>query len=84
MRNFEIPACGGFQLGHYAPSIEDYFIFGKEIAIYSNIDELKKQVGYYLENEQERERIRTAGYKRAENHTYKDRFEEIFRRISGT
>jgi|SaaInlStandDraft_4_1057021.scaffolds.fasta_scaffold25540_2 spore maturation protein CgeB len=81
MRNFEIPGCGGFQLGHYAPTIEDYFIFGKEIAVFSNIDEMKKQVGYYLENDLERENIRTAGYHKAENHTYKKRFEKIFRTI---
>ena len=81
MRNFEIPGCGGFQLGHHAPSIEDYFVYGKEIAVFSNIDELKLQVEYYLSNEGEREKIRAAGYSRAKNHTYKERFEEIFRNI---
>jgi len=81
MRNFEIPACGGFQLTHYALSIEDFFLIGKEIAVFSNIDELARQVDFYLNNDEEREKIKIAGYKRAKEYTFEKKFEEIFKNL---
>ena len=53
-RNFEIPAFGGFQLTNYAPSLEDYFEIGSEVAIYTSIEDLVLQINYYLDNEEEK------------------------------
>lgn len=78
MRNFEIPAYGGFQLSMFALEIEDYFIIGQEIAVYSNIDELKRQLEYFLENDFEREKIRKAGYLKSREYTFAKQFEKIF------
>ncbi len=80
-RNFEIPGCGGFELSQYSPGVEDYYIIGTEISVFSNIDDLKRMVIYYLFNEEERERIRIAGYRRTKNYTYEKRFLDIFREI---
>ncbi|MCX7705668.1 MAG: glycosyltransferase [bacterium] len=82
-RNFEIPAFGGFQLTNYVPSLEDYFDIGKEIAIYTGIDDLLLQIRYYLENEFERKRIMVGGYKRVfkDGPTYVERFRDIFAKI---
>lgn len=80
-RNFEIPAAGGFELSRYALEIEDYFILGQEIAVFSTMEELKRQISYYLINEEERNTICRAGYKRSRLHTYTERFREILPEI---
>lgn len=81
-RNFEIPAFGGFQLTNYAPSLEDYFEIGREVAVYTSIDDLVLQINYYLDNEEERREIMIEGYKRAMNEgTYLDRLKDIFKNI---
>lgn len=80
-RNFEIPGCGGFQLSQYAAGLEDYYHIGKEIAVFGNIDELKLQIKYYLENDAERMRICEAGYLRSKEYTYEKRFKNIFEKI---
>jgi spore maturation protein CgeB len=81
-RNFEIPAFGGFQLTNYAPSLEDYLEIGKEVAVYTSINDLVLQINYYLSNEEKREKIMINSYKRTMNeHTYLNRLEGIFRRM---
>jgi spore maturation protein CgeB len=78
-RNFEIPGCGGFMLSGDSENLRDYYEFGKQIAIYSNADDLVKQVRYYLDHEDERAKIAQAGYERTlREHTYAHRFNEIF------
>lgn len=81
-RNFEIPAFGGFQLTNYAPSLEDYFKIGSEVAIYVSIEDLVLQINYYLDNEEERKKIMISGYKRAiSEHTYLNRLKNIFKKM---
>ncbi len=82
-RNFEIPAFGGFQLTNYVPSFEDCFEIGREVAVYTSINDLVLQINYYLGNEKERKEIIINSYKKAINeHTYLNRLEEIFRRMN--
>ena len=82
-RNFEIPAFGGFQLTNYVFSLESYFEIGKEIAIYTNVDDLVLRIDYYLKNEEERKRIAIGGYERVlkDGPTFSDRFKYIFSAI---
>jgi len=77
-RTFEIPAARGFQLCQFALEIDDYLIPGKEIVLYSTLEECIKLVRYYLENQEEREQIRENGYRAAQNNTYVSRVENIF------
>ena len=81
-RTFEIPGSGGFQLGHFALEIEDYLLPGREIALYSTIDELYRQIRFYLFNAKERIRICNNGYQRTSKHLYRNRFKDIFKAIS--
>jgi spore maturation protein CgeB len=81
-RNFEIPAAGGFQISQFALEVEDYFVPGKEIILFSKLDELVRLVRYYLQNESEREQIRLAGYLRASSHTYENRLKEVLERVA--
>lgn len=81
-RNFEIPAYGGFQLSCYAPGIEDYFLIGKEIAMFSTLDELIPQITYYLDNEKERRSILHSSNKRTINeHLYVHRMKDIIQKM---
>jgi spore maturation protein CgeB len=76
-RNFEIPGCGGFQLSQYALELEDYYQIGKEISVFSNIDDLKKQINYYLIFNEAREEIRNKGYQQTKEQTYHTRISKI-------
>jgi len=82
-RNFEIPFFNGFQLTDYVPSIENYFDLGKELVCYKDVDEAVALIKYYLENETERELIKSAGYERAyKEHKYINRLKDIMDRIA--
>ena len=68
-RNFEIPVF----MTEYV-LIEDYFDLSSEIACYKDVGEAVLLIDYYLNNEDERERIKIAGASRARaQHTFKCR-----------
>ncbi len=82
-RNFEINYYGGFQLTDYAPTIEEYYDIGKEIACYISPDEAAVQIKYYLDNESEREAIRFAGEKKAKSgFTYTGQIKKILEEMA--
>ncbi len=81
-RIFEVPACGGFLLTGHADNLSDYYVDGKEIVVFKNVNELIEKTKYYLEHESEREAIAKAGYERTiREHTYEQRFREIFKAL---
>lgn len=81
-RNFEIPACGGFQISGPARDLEEYFVVGKETEVYRDLEDLTMKIQYYLEHDDEREVIARAGYERAvKDHAYDKRFAAIFDEI---
>ena len=63
-RTFHIPSCGGFMLHERTPEIGLYYEEKKEIDCFSDPQELAQKVRYYLEHEDERERMREAAYER--------------------
>jgi spore maturation protein CgeB len=82
-RFFEINACSSFQLGFYAQGLEQVYDIGREIEIFSSTDELLKKIKFYLENENEREKIANQGYLRTlKEHDAKSRLEIIIRSIN--
>lgn len=81
-RNFEVPGSGGFLLTGDADNLTDYYQDGKEIVIYKNTNDMINKIKYYLKHNEEREAIARAGYERTlRDHTYKKRFNEIFKTI---
>jgi spore maturation protein CgeB len=81
-RHFEINGCGAFQLSYYVEGLETYYEIGKEIAIYVDPDDLLAKVKLYLADDELRESIALAGYKRTlSEHTFAKRFTEVFRRM---
>ncbi len=81
-RDFEVPACGGFLLTQENPELNEYFEPGKEIEVYRDTDDLLEKIEYYLAHDEERERVRKAGYERfLKEHTMLSRLEAIFSRV---
>lgn len=82
-RTFEVSACGGFLLTGDADNLREYFVDGKEIVIFKNKDDLADKCKYYLEHEEERKTIAKAGLERTlRDHTYEQRFKEIFKAVN--
>ncbi len=81
-RHFEIPACGGFVITSPADDLENYYVPEKEMVIYNNFDDLVKKINYYFANGKERETIARRGHERTvSEHTWDNRFQEIFKII---
>ena len=59
----------------------EYYSNGKEIIMFSDLDELIILIKYYLENSLEREFIRTRGYNRTASHTYDQRIKDLFSKL---
>lgn len=80
-RNFEVPACGGFLLTGKAENLGEYYEYGKEIVTFDSTKDLIDKTKYYLAHDEEREQIALAGYERTmRDHTYSQRFDDIFKR----
>jgi len=78
-RYYEINACGGFQLSHYAEGLERMYSIGEEIVLYASPEDMIEKIHYYLKHEDEREAIAKRGYLRTQSdHTMENRFQYIF------
>lgn len=81
-RHFDICMCGGFQLSEYVPMIEKYFDIGREIVVFSSLEELISLIRYYLPREQERKKIALAGYLRTKaEHLMINRWQDVIEQI---
>lgn len=76
MRTFEIPACGVMQMTNKCES--KWYKDGEELVLFNGENEMIKKIDYYLKEDEKRERIARAGYRRThKQHTYKDRFKKL-------
>ena len=78
-RNFEVPGFGGFILCNYVVGLEDYYDIGREIGVYTNTQDLIKQIKYYLANDKLREQMKKRAFLRTRNYTYEKRLTEVVR-----
>lgn len=82
LRDFEAPMSGAFYITGYQDELKEYYEIDKEIVCYDTEGELLEKIRYYLKHQEEAEAIRRAGYKRArEDHTWANRFKELFNKI---
>lgn len=78
MRTFEIPASGCFQIVDYRHYIDELFEVDREIVCFENTKDLVDKIEYYLENDDEREKIAEAGRRRVlREHTYIKRMKDM-------
>lgn len=63
-RIFDVMGAGGFLLSNYQEELAEMFVPGEEIVLFHNEQELMEAVDYYMEHEDERERIARNGQKK--------------------
>jgi spore maturation protein CgeB len=79
LREFEAPMSGALYLTEDQPELHEYFEPGKEVLTYTDRQHLLETVRYYLAHQEQSERIRAAGWRRAlREHTWQHRFRELF------
>ncbi len=83
-RTFEAAGIGAFQLVDWRPGLRQLFEDGKEIVSFSDIEDLKHKIDYYLIHEEERYIIARAGKVRAHrDHTYSKRLLLLLDTLAG-
>lgn len=81
-RCYGIPACGGFFLMEDRVHAKDDFILGEEVIMYTNIEDCRNKILYYLDKHDERRQIAEKAYQRVmRDHTYKNRAEKLITEI---
>lgn len=79
LRVLDIMGCGGFVLSNYQEEIAEYFVPDQECVLYESIEDMFMKTQYYLQHDEERERIAIAGYERVKrDFTFKERLKKIF------
>jgi len=79
LREFEAPMSGALYLTEDQPELHEYFEPGKEVLTYTDRLDLLETARYYLAHQEQSERIRGAGWRRAlHEHTWQHRFRELF------
>ncbi len=81
-RTFEISACGGFQLIDHRSELAGMLNVGDEIETFRSISELKEKIDYYLQHEEERNRMAQRARKRVlAEHTIEHRMSDMLTHI---
>lgn len=81
-RPIEIALSGGFVLSEQAPGIEEMFLSGQEMEVFTTKEELLEKILYYLPNENRRAEIAARGYERAlKDYDSVAGFEKVFNKI---
>ena len=70
-RVFKVLAAGGFVLTDTWTDIGDYFEDGKDLVVFNDVDDLNKKIKYFLDNEDEREKIAKSGSLKVQKYTRK-------------
>ncbi len=77
-RTFELAACGAFQLVDHRSLLPEVFEPEREIVTFSNVNELKDKIYYYLNRPEERQVIAQRARQRAlRDHSYQSRIESM-------
>ena len=77
-RVLDILACGGFCLTNYQPEIAEFFEDGKELVMYTDMEDLAQKIDWYLKHEEERAAIARAGYNKVkEQFSMRERLAEL-------
>lgn len=84
LRIFDIMGCGGFLMTNYQTELNDHFEIGKDLEVYSSMDELIDKCAFYLEHDNIRQEIARNGYEKVKQyHTHPHRIAEMLRNATG-
>lgn len=78
LRDFDAPMSGALYITNHNSDLEDLYVIGKEIITYKTTRECIEKIKYYLNHDNEREIIASAGRARAvRDHTWDRRFSNL-------
>lgn len=78
LRVFDIMSAGGFVLTTFQSDMLDYFVPNEDFVYFENIKDLIDKASYYLEHDDEREKIAYSGYCKVKKyHNYHARVDEM-------
>jgi hypothetical protein len=83
-RVYETLGRGGFIIHPYIKGMEKHFTDGEHLIFYEfgDFNDLRYKINYYIEHEEEREKIRLAGHNHVKkNHTYTNRWQTILQEL---
>ncbi len=82
LRVFDILGAGGFAMTDEGEEIRELFEVGKELDVYSCIEELLEKTAFYLQNDRLRQQIAVNGYQRIKrDYTYPKALERMLNRL---
>ena len=78
-RDFEALSCSSLSVTEDIDEVKKFFVPGKEIITYKDLNDAAEKIKYYLSHEIKRQEIVKAGYKRVlKDHTYEKIFKKVF------
>ena len=84
LRAMDIMGCGGFLITNYQEEFWDYFVPDEDFVYYTDQEDLQAKVAYYLEHEEERNRIAESGCRKVrEQHNMRLRVQHILDVLAG-
>ena len=81
IRAFEIPACKSLQMSKSLPFISNYFKNNIDIVLFSDKNELKDKIDYYLLNSVKRKKIINNSYRLVQKYDYSSQLKTIINRV---
>ena len=79
LRALDIMGAGGFLLSNYQPELAEYFVDGQEVVLFESKEDMLIKAAYYLEHEEERQKIAYRGWKKVqEKFSYDVLLKKIF------
>lgn len=81
MRGYEAPACGALLFIEEENLEIPYFLKDREECVYYRADNLVELLIYYLENEEERQRIAKNGHQKIQSFSYEKQFEQLLKQL---
>jgi len=81
LKAFELAASGVAMLHYRAETLGDYFVEGREVAVFSTPREAREKVDALLDNADRRQAMATAAHQRVlRDHRWENRIEQMFQR----
>ncbi len=80
LRSLDIMGAGGVLFSNYQPELAEHFEDGREVILYSSMEDAFDKADFYLKNDSLRKEIAQNGYKKiCRDYGYPDRIKEMFR-----
>jgi len=85
LRALDVMGAGGFLLSNYQSELAEYFVDGEDLVLFSDEEDMLNKIDYYLQHDNEREKIAINGYNKVkELFDYKTQVEKILNIVSSS